>query len=367
VDPESRAVAGAQILVMCDQRVATTAMTDAEGRFRTGDAQGRCELRVALQGFAAKPVPVDLPADTTSVDAGTLNLEVSAVSESVVVSAAQVDIPLSQASGSVTVITGADLRARQLTTIADALREVPGMAVVRSGTLGAVTAVFPRGGESDYTLVLINDVPANAFGGGFDFSHLSVNDVERVEIVRGPQSALFGSNAIGAVVRIITRDSGPLRGDALLEGGSFDTSRISASTSGHSQGWFWGAGVERLNTDNANDQRTAAGDIVENDDYTRTDSGASGGWRRADGAALRGEVRFERDDRGFPGPYGSNPVGAYEGIDTVSRGTDDRWIASIGGTLPTGQRVRTHADWTWNTIDSDFTSPFGPSTSGSKR
>ena len=200
VDPESRAVAGAQILVMCDQRVATTAITDAEGRFQTGDAQGRCELRVALQGFAAKPAPVDLPADTTSVDAGTLNLEVSAVSESVVVSAAQVDIPLSQASGSVTVITGADLRARQLTTIADALREVPGMAVVRSGTLGAVTSVFPRGGESDYTLVLIDDVPANAFGGGFDFSHLSANDIERIEIVRGPQSALFGSNAIGAVV-----------------------------------------------------------------------------------------------------------------------------------------------------------------------
>ena len=130
-----------------------------------------------------------------------MNLEVSAVSESVVVSAAQVDIPLSQASGSVTVITGADLRARQLTTIADALREVPGMAVVRSGTLGAVTAVFPRGGESDYTLVLINDVPANAFGGDFDFSHLSVNDVERVEIVRGRRAPCSGRTRSGLCVQ----------------------------------------------------------------------------------------------------------------------------------------------------------------------
>ncbi len=185
------------------------------------------------------------------------------------------------------------------------------MSVVRSGTLGAVTSVFPRGGESDYTLVLIDDVPANAFGGGFDFSHLSVNDVERIEVVRGPQSALFGSNAIGAVVRVITRDGGPLRGDATVEGGSFDTARLAASTSGHSENWFWGAGVERLTTNNANGQRTSAGEIVENDDYNRTETGASGGWRRPDGAALRGEVRFEKDDRGFPGPYGSNPVGAF--------------------------------------------------------
>ena len=59
--------------------------------------------------------------------------------------------------------------------------------------------MFPRGGESDYSLVLIDDVPANAFGGGFDFSHLAVDDVDRIEIVRGPESALFGSNAIGAV------------------------------------------------------------------------------------------------------------------------------------------------------------------------
>ena len=357
----------AAVIVVCGQRITTSAVTDAEGRFQTGAAEGRCELRVAVQGFAAKPATLDLPADSSSVDAGTVQLDVSAISESVVVSAAQVDIPLSQASSSITVITGAELRARQLTTVADALREVPGMSVVRSGTLGAVTSVFPRGGESDYTLVLIDDVPANAFGGGFDFSHLSVNDVERIEVVRGPQSALFGSNAIGAVVRVITRDGGPLRGDATVEGGSFDTARLAASTSGHSENWFWGAGVERLTTNNANGQRTSAGEIVENDDYNRTETGASGGWRRPDGAALRGEVRFEKDDRGFPGPYGSNPVGAFTGIDTVSRGIDNRWIASIGGTVPTGRRIRTHADWTWNTIDSDFTSPFGPSTSGSRR
>jgi vitamin B12 transporter len=142
----------------------------------------------------------------------------SAVSESIVVSAAQVDVPVSQSGASVTVITGGDLQARQVHSVADALRGVPGLMVAATGGHGAVTGVFPRGGESNYTLVFIDGVPVNAFGGDFDFAHLSTDNVERIEIVRGPQSALFGSNAIGAVVRVITRRGGPPSGAASLEG-----------------------------------------------------------------------------------------------------------------------------------------------------
>jgi len=367
VDPSSRAVPGAQVLVMCGQRLSATVITDAEGRFRVDDAQGSCELRIGLPGFAAPPLPLDLPEGSTVVDAGTVKLEVSALSESVVVSAAQVDVPLSQAASSVTIITGAELRARQFANIVDALREVPGLSVTRSGSVGALTSVFPRGGESDYSLVLIDDVPVNAFGGGFDFSHLAADDIDRIEIVRGPQSALFGSNAIGSVVRVITRKGGPLRGNVTVEGGSFDTSRIAASSSGSANGWFWGAGVERFDTNNANGQQTAAGEVVVNDDYTRTETGGSGGWSRADGLGVRGEVRFERDERGLPGPFGSNPVDAYGGIDAVSREKDDRWLSSISGTVPSGRRVQTHVAWTYDTLDGDFASPFGPSTSTSRR
>ncbi len=367
VDPTSRGVPGAQVLVVCGQQVAATALTDGDGRFETGDAQGRCELRVALPGFAAKPLALDLPADASTHDAGTVRVEVSALAESLVVSAAQVDVPLSRASAAVTVITGNELRARQISTVADALREVPGLTVVRSGSMGAVTSVFPRGGESDYSLVLIDGIQANAFGGGFDFSHLAANDIDRIEIVRGPQSALFGSNAIGAVVRIITRQGGPIRGDASIEGGSFGTSRFAASTSGTASGWFWGGGVERLASDGWNDRTAPGGALVANDDYTHTNAGASGGWRAADGITVRGDVRFERDERGFPGPFGSNPIGAFEGIDRVSRGIDNRWSASVGGAVPSGRRVRTHLLATWNTTDGDFVSAFGPSESGSRR
>jgi outer membrane cobalamin receptor len=367
VDPSARPVPGASALIVCGSLVSAVAVTDWDGRFRTPEVAGRCELRVALQGFAAAPVPLDLDGGSGIRDAGVIHLQVSAVSESVVVSAANVDVPLSQASAAVTVITGDELRARQITTLADALRGVPGLSVVRNGSAGAVTSVFPRGGESDYSLVLIDGIEANAFGGGFDFSHLPVENIDRIEVVRGPQSALFGSNAIGSVVRIITRDSGPIRADAAIEGGTFGTSRLSAASSGTSGSWFWGGGTERLHSNGWNGRSSPGGALVENDEYTRSEAGATGGWRDERGRTLRGEVRFERDDRGFPGPFGSNPIGAFEGIDRVSRGVDDRWLGSVSAAMPFGRRVRTQAQATWNTIDGTFVSAFGPSVSGSRR
>ncbi|HEX5474182.1 MAG TPA: TonB-dependent receptor [Vicinamibacterales bacterium] len=359
VDPSSRPVPGAQVLIVCGASVRATTFTDDHGRFRIDDVTGRCELRVSLDGFRAATRPLELSTGR-SVDAGTLTLAIAAVPESIVVSAAQADVPLSQAAASVSVITGDEMRARQLTTVADALREVPGLAVARTGSAGAVTGVFPRGGESDYSLVLIDGIEANAFGGGFDFAHLSADDIDRIEVVRGPQSALFGSNAIGSVIRIVTREGGPTRGAASVEGGRFGTSRADASASGSHDGWFWGGGTERFASDNFNGQHAAGGELIANDDYARTEAGASGGWRGAGGASIRGEARVEHDDRGFPGAFGSNPIGVFPGIDTVSRGIDHRWVGSIGGSLPGGPRIRTHAQVSWSTISSRFASPGFP-------
>jgi outer membrane receptor for ferric coprogen and ferric-rhodotorulic acid len=178
VDPDGRPVAAAQVLLVGAAPVRSTT-TNSRGEFTlTIPDSGRYELRVALQGFRADPVVVE--ASTTARDVGTLDLTVSAVSETLVVSAAQVEIPLSQSSSAVSVITGTELHERQLTTIADALRQVPGLTVARTGSAGALTSVFPRGGESDYTLVYIDGIEQNAFGGGFDFAHLATTDVERV-------------------------------------------------------------------------------------------------------------------------------------------------------------------------------------------
>jgi outer membrane cobalamin receptor len=372
VDPDGRAVPGAQVLLLSGPTV-RKAVTDARGEFTTtAPDTGRYVVRVAVDGFRAGSLEAE--GSVEARDLGVVKLEVSAVSESLVVSAAQVEIPLSQASSAVTVITGAELQARQVTTVTEALRQVPGLTVAQSGGRGALTAIFPRGGESDYTLVVLDGIQLNSFGGAFDLAHLSAANIDRIEVVRGPQSALYGSNAIGGVVRIVTRSGGPVRGEASLEGGTFGTTRGAVTTSGSSGPWTWGAGADRLASDGFNDRRTAAGERVENDQYERTEAGGNAGWRNASGALLRGEVRFAHDDRGFPGPFGSNPAGIFTGVDTKSRGKDDRWSASLGAAVPTGRRVRTHGQVTWNTIDGEFlaASSFSPtgtsvSQSGSRR
>ena len=317
VDPDGRAVPGAEVLLSGDGAALHTARSNARGEFViVAPDSGRFELRVALDGFRADAVAVDGSAEGR--DLGAVKLDISAVSESLVVSAAQVELPLSQASSAVTVITGAELQARQVTTVADALRQVPGFTVTRSGGPGALTMVFPRGGESDYTLVFIDGIQQNAFGGGFDFAHLSTANVDRVEVVRGPQSALYGSNANRR--RRPHRDEGRRTGTRrrLCRGRELRDQPGRGFHERNRRRVVVGRRVDRLASNGFNGRTTAAGQRVDNDDYARTETGGNGGWRNAAGALVRGEVRFERDERGFPGPFGPTPW-AFTQASTPSR------------------------------------------------
>jgi len=153
----------------------------------------------------------------------------------------------------VTVLEGSELRLRGL-TLADALRDVSGIDVVRNGSFGGITSLFMRGGESDYTLVMIDGVQVNQAGGGFDFSSLTTQNVERVEIVRGPGSALHGSDAMAGVIHVITRlGSESLRGSVRMEGsiydapdgGALDGSVLSAELNGGTDRARYSAAVAR--------------------------------------------------------------------------------------------------------------------------
>jgi len=367
VDPAGRGVPGADILLIVADgaSIVARAVTTSSGHFTlNAPDRGAYEIRVAREGFRAEPIAVT--ATTGARNLGTIALEISAVSESLVVSAAHVEIPLSTVSSSVTVITREELERHQVGSVADALRTVPGLTVVATGSGGALTSVFPRGGESDYSLVFIDGIQSNTFGGGFDFAHLPVVNIERIEIVRGPQSALHGSNAIGSVIRIITRRGGAPAASTSVEGGSFDTYRLAAATSGELRGWQWGASTEHLASNNFNGHRTERGETVRNDDYERHSVSAAGGWRDQRGATIRGDVRYSQDERGFPGPFGSDPGGTYGGIDTVSRGVNDRWLTSIGGSFLVG-RARVNGETTYSRIDGNFTSSFGDAESWSRR
>jgi outer membrane cobalamin receptor len=362
VDPDGKAVPGATVLLVTDGEPLRSVVTDARGAFTIEAPDRPFDLRVALAGFKGEATSVD----PSTTEVGEIRLAVSGVTESVLVSAAQVEIPLSATASTVTIMTGEELRRQQIVSVADALRLVPGMTVAAAGGTGAVAGVFPRGGESNFTLVFVDDVPVTAFGGEFDFAHLTTNNVERIEIVRGPQSALFGSNAIGGVVRIVTRHGGAPAVNATIEAGSLETLRFAAAASGSTGRFEWGASGEHLGSEGLNGQQVRSGLTVENDDYRRSSGAVSAGWRNAR-ATIRGLFSLSRYERGTPGPFGSNPIEAYTGIDTVSRGENRQATASVSAMVPLTSQIRAVTQLTHHRLDSDFASPFGPSESGSRR
>ena len=157
----------------------------------------------------------------------------------------------------------------------------PGFTVAQSGGPGTLTSLFPRGGESDFTLVLVDGIRANAFGGGIDLSQVPIADVERIEVVRGPQSALYGADAIGGVVQIITRHGGPPIGQRRSRGRQpRHAPRRQASTDGSSRGVPL-AGRRRLlrRTRASPASRRPTASRSSNDDAQERQGWVGGGWR----------------------------------------------------------------------------------------
>ncbi len=169
--------------------------------------------------------------------------------EGLVVTASPTPRRLASLSTHVTVLEGSRLRARGLTTVQGALRQVAGLSVARAGSVGASTSVFLRGGESDYLLVMVDGVQVNQPGGAFDFSALTLDNVERIEIVRGPQSALYGSDAVAGVIQIITRSGeGPSRLQLRARGGSYHSLGWAADLSGGGERASYVLGLSRSTT-----------------------------------------------------------------------------------------------------------------------
>ena len=162
----------------------------------------------------------------------------AAAEDLIVVTATRSPLPSWETGTSISVIDAAELQLKQYQFAADALAAEAGLAIARNGAFGGQAALRIRGESSGRTLVLIDGVVVNdpaAPGGGFNFANLDVADIERIEILRGPQSILYGSEAIGGVVSITTkRGAGAPSASLFLEGGSFATARGGAGVTGKS-------------------------------------------------------------------------------------------------------------------------------------
>jgi vitamin B12 transporter len=154
---------------------------------------------------------------------------------SVVVSATRIETPINQIGSSVTVIDDEEIEVHQQRSLPEALQTVPGLNIVQTGGPGGKASVFMRGTNSNQTKVLIDGIDANdpSQDGVFDFGQVLTAGLARVEVLRGPQSSLFGSDALGGVINLLTKKGeGPPRFTGMLEGGTFDTFNQSASASG---------------------------------------------------------------------------------------------------------------------------------------
>lgn len=172
-----------------------------------------------------------------------------------VVTASRTTVATREVGSAITVITAEQIERRQVRFVSDILRQVPGVAVSRAGNIGAVTQVRIRGAEGNHTLVIIDGVEVNdpMNGSEFDFSSLLADDIERIEVLRGPQSAIWGSDTIGGVVNIVTkRGRRGLRGHASAEGGSFGTYRLNTGLSGGNESARASVSGSLLETDGIN-------------------------------------------------------------------------------------------------------------------
>lgn len=168
----------------------------------------------------------------------------------VVVTATRVAVPADLVASAVTVLRGSDLVAQGIRTVAHALATVPGAHVVETGSYGGQTSLFMRGGESDYTKVLLDGVPLNQAGGGIDLAHLTTDNVDRIEIVRGPVSVLYGSDAVTGVVQIFTRTGqGMPRATADLHAGTYGTTQGALDIAAGSNRFGYSARVSRFSSD----------------------------------------------------------------------------------------------------------------------
>lgn len=163
--------------------------------------------------------------------------------EEVVVVATRTPQPLDRIGNSVTVLDAKTIQSSQVANVADLLAKTPGITLYSNGGAGEPTFVSIRGADTDQTLVLIDGVKLNDSSqpaGAFDFGHLLIGDIDRIEVVRGSQSTLWGSDAMGGVVNVITAGpTGPFSADSQIEGGSRDTVYTRAGVGGKSELVDW--------------------------------------------------------------------------------------------------------------------------------
>jgi vitamin B12 transporter len=231
LDPLGKTVSQAKVILLQDGKQVAQGTSDAEGSFDlAAPGSGTYSAQVEASGFANQTLAPIFVSDGKTTDL-TVQLSVGSLSQQVVVTATGTAIPESQVGASITLIDSQQIQALNKLDVLEELRLVPGAQIMQTSQRGGETSLFLRGGDSDFNKVLIDGIPGNSIGGFFDFAQLSNGGVGSVEVLRGSNSVLYGSDALAGVVSVTST-----RGTTTLpqlqysaDGGNFGTYKQDAS------------------------------------------------------------------------------------------------------------------------------------------
>ncbi len=341
-DPSGAPVPRAQVSVVSRVGVEAQTVTAADGAFQIRTSENpETRVVVTAPGFQTQSLA---PAADLQV-----KLELAPVVDSVRVVGTAIDTLASEQGGTVALVSSQEVRQRDETYAADLLRELPGLSFNQSGPPGSVMSLFQRGGYSDYTLVEMDGVPVNSFGGAFDFAHIPAEAIDHIEVASGPQSALFGPYANSGAINFVTRQpEGAPQLDVLAEGGTYQENRFGITGTGSVDGLGLALSASRVEDNGP----------VENSDYHNEDILLHAS-KRFSGQGLSFGGYFDSNTVGEPGPWGSDPLDDYSGIDTISRSKNDftdAWAHYEGDLMPI---LREEVTGSFFLNNNGYASPYG--------
>ena len=292
-DPQGSVIVGAQVSAELIPTAGSPArgVSGGDGRFILTLAPGSYRITVARDSFATANQEIPLAAGETRELQVHLALE--PLSSKVVVTAQTLPLDAESSPAPVTILTHEQIEQRVATSLPDLLATQPGFSLGRTGPEGGSASLFLDGGNSNYTKVLVDGVPANQPGGLIDFSNLTLDNIDKIEIVHGAESALYGSDAMDGVIQIFTH-RGTTRipeFTAFADGGNFDTGHGGAQLSGLLGRFDYSAGVSDMET---------SGQGVNDAFRNRTLSG-NFGWRISNTAHIGLSLRDNDSQAGTPG------------------------------------------------------------------
>lgn len=329
VDPLGKLVPNAKVVLLQDDNEIVEGKSDAQGAFSlAAPKEGRYSFRVEAAGFATQTVPVDVGKDGRSEELA-VTLSIGPLAQQIVVSATGIPTPETQVGASVTVIDSEQINALNKLDVLENLRLVPGAQVVQTSQRGGTTSLYIRGGESDFNKILVDGSPVNYIGGSFDFAQLSNTGVDNLEVLRGSNSVLYGSDALSGVVNITTArgatDIPELKYSA--DGGNFGTLHQDVSLSGLMHGLDYLTDFSDFQTDGT----------YPNDYFHNETVAANVGWQLNPTTGIRATFRHVGSNVGSPNGillYGISDAAwqtnrnTYDSV-SAQQQTNEKWHNSL--------------------------------------